>query len=162
MTGYQIKAVPQRAYGYRFLSTLEAKWATFLTEAGFDWEYEPEGYQLPSGWYRPDFRVTVDGQHVWVEVKPVINTEDDPRWAELAEGSGMLFFAVRGMHRSGDCCETAHSARVWAPDGTVADVHRLWQGRAFSRAWDAASSAEFGRKGHAGRMSRRKGRRGKR
>lgn len=33
-----------------------------------DWEYEREGYQLPSGWYVPDFWLPQVG--MWAEVKP--------------------------------------------------------------------------------------------
>lgn len=148
----RIQAIETRAYGCLFRSRLEARWAVFLTEAQMRWEYEPEGFELPSGRYLPDFRVTANRVSIWLEVKPENNTEDDPRWADLAAGSGMMLFTVRGMHRTGDRCDTAHSARVWHPDGTVANVHRLWQGQQYARAWDAASSARFdgrgkGRKG---------------
>lgn len=143
MTG-RIPAIETRAYGCRFRSRLEARWAVFLTEAGFSWEYEPEGAELESGRYLCDFRVTgPTGVTIWLEVKPPVDTVDDPRWAELARVSGMMLFTVRGMHRRGDRCDTAHSARVWMPDGTAADVHRLWQGPEYETAWDRASGARF-------------------
>ena len=139
-----IPAIETRAYGCRFRSRLEARWAVFFTTAGFIWEYEPEGAALPSGNYLCDFKVTgPNGVQVWVEVKPVSNTADDARWGELAAASGLMLFAVRGMHRSGDRCDRAHSARVWLPDGTVADVHRLLQGETYASAWDRASEARF-------------------
>lgn len=143
-----INPIPTRAYGCRFRSRLEARWAVFLTTAGFNWEYEPEGAQLDAGRYLCDFRVwSPQGPGaVWLEVKPKLaggDQPDDPRWGELARVSDMLLFTVRGMHRSGDRCESAHSARAWAPDGTVADVHRLWQGQRYTAAWDAASEARF-------------------
>ena len=135
------------ASGHAFI---EARWATFLTEAGFDWEYEPEGMVLDMGdgrtaAYLCDFRVgrPDSAVRVWLEVKPPVNDTDDPRWAALARSSGMLLFTVRGMHRTGDNCNTAHSARVWTPDGTVADVFRLWQAPEYAHAWDAASAARF-------------------
>lgn len=146
MSGGQgrIPAIETRIYGCRFRSRLEARWSIFLTEAGFAWEYEPEGAELAAGRYLCDFRVMgPNGVQVWLEVKPPIDTEDDPRWAELARVSGMMLFTVRGMHRRGDRCNTAHSARVWMPDGTVADVHRLWQDGQYDRAWDRASGARF-------------------
>lgn len=154
MSGPHIPAIETRAYGCKFRSRLEARWAVFMTTAGFNWEYEPEGAQLAAGRYLCDFRVWVpDGPGaVWLEVKPPNNTEDDPRWGELARVSGMMLFTVRGMHRRGDNCTSAHSARVWTPDGTVADVHRLWQGQQYAAAWDAASEARFDGKdrlGHA-------------
>ena len=143
MSSPKIKAIETRAYGCLFRSRTEARWATFLSEARFNWEYEPEGFELPSGWYLPDFRVSANGTSIWLEVKPPVNHVDDPRWAELAEQSGMMIFTVRGMHRVGDRCDTAHSARVWHPGGTVANVHRLWQGEQYKHAWNAASSARF-------------------
>jgi hypothetical protein len=51
-----MQAVPVTAYGRRFRSTTEARWATFLTELRIAWEYEPETFDLgPLGWYMPDF-----------------------------------------------------------------------------------------------------------
>lgn len=164
MTG-RIPAIETRAYGCRFRSRLEARWAVFLTEAGFNWEYEPEGAELEAGRYLCDFLVTgPNGVQVWLEVKPVVDDHDDPRWAELARVSGMMLFTVRGMHRRGDDCTTAHTCRVWTADGDVADVHRLWQAKAYEHAWDRASEARFdGRDGlkHAPGTGPRR-RRGKR
>lgn len=157
-----IPAIETRAYGCRFRSRLEARWAVFLTTAGFEWEYEPEGAALSAGNYLCDFRVTgPNGVQVWVEVKPKLPEDqpDDPRWAELSRASGLMLFTVRGMHRTGDRCDSAHSARVWLPDGTVADVHRLWQGERYTRAWDAASGARFDGTDRLGRGPRRRGRR---
>lgn len=159
-----IPAIPTAAYGCRFRSRLEARWAVFLTEAGFDWEYEPEGAELETGRYLCDFRVTgPTGVQVWLEVKPVVDDHDDPRWAELARVSGIMLFTVRGMHRRGDRCDTAHTCRVWLPDGQVADVHRLWQGEQYEAAWDRASGARFdgkdGLKHKSGRGPQRQGRR---
>lgn len=157
MTG-RIPAIETRAYGCRFRSRLEARWAVFFTEAGFTWEYEPEGVHTSTGGYLCDFRVTgPTGVTIWVEVKPVVDTVDDPRWADLARSSGLMLFTVRGMHRSGDDCERDHSARVFMPDGTVADVHRLWRAQEYERAWDAASAARFDGTDAPGRA--RKGRR---
>jgi hypothetical protein len=156
-----LKAIETRAYGCRFRSRTEARFAVFLTEAGFDWEYEPEGFELSAGRYLCDFRVTgPNGVTVWVEIKPPNNDTDDPRWAELARVSGMMLFTFRGLHRRGDRCGTAHSTRVWMPDGTVADVDRLWQGERYEAAWDRASGARFDGtdklKHPAGRGARRK------
>lgn len=41
--------------GYFFRSRLEARWAVFFEKMGWRWEYEVEGYELPSGRYLPDF-----------------------------------------------------------------------------------------------------------
>lgn len=140
-----IRPIETRAYGCRFRSRLEARWAVFLTEAGFDWEYEPEGAALEAGHYLCDFRVTRNDVSIWLEVKPKLAADqpDDPRWAELARRSGLNVFTVRGMHRRGDDCERAHSATAFTPQGEVMQVHGLWQARTYESAWDRASEARF-------------------
>jgi len=53
-----IKAIETIYKGYRFRSRLEARWAVFFDEMGYDWEYESEGYELRDGtWYLPDFKI---------------------------------------------------------------------------------------------------------
>lgn len=139
-----LKAIQTRLYGHLFRSRLEARWAVFLTEAGFLWEYEPEGFELDAGRYLPDFRVTRNGVTIWLEIKPMI--EDyaaDPRHAELARRDGRLVFVAQGLHRPGDRCEQAHSARVFHPDGQVYAVHRLWQDGVYDVAWRRANTARF-------------------
>lgn len=46
---------------------------------GLEWEYEVEGFTLPSGaWYLPDFKVkSVSGSYRWYEVKPRGITQDN-------------------------------------------------------------------------------------
>lgn len=65
-----IKAIPTRYRGYHFRSRLEARWAVFFDALGIEWEYEPEGFELPDGTrYLPDFWLpTIEGG-TWVEVK---------------------------------------------------------------------------------------------
>src|SRR5512137_1785686 len=67
-----LKPIETTYKGYRFRSRLEARWAVFFDLLGLQWEYEPEGFKLPSGAaYLPDFRVyTPQGQECWYEVKP--------------------------------------------------------------------------------------------
>lgn len=153
-----IKAIETRAYGYAFRSRTEARFATFLTHAGVPWEYEPEGYQLGSGWYLPDFRIRPEWapDQVWVEIKPPVDTVDDPRWAELAEGSGEMVLVLRGLHHRGDSCGRDHSVRIWHPGGGVYSVPTLWTSARFAPAWDAASAARFDRRAPAGRKGRRR------
>ena len=51
-----MKAVPTRYKGYHFRSRLEARWAVFFDALDLQWEYEPDGFELPDGtWYLPDF-----------------------------------------------------------------------------------------------------------
>lgn len=138
-----IAPIETRAYGCRFRSRLEARWAVFLTEAGLRWEYEPEGVVLDAGHYLPDFRVTRDKVVIWLEIKPMIEMADDPRWDELAVRSGQMVFVAYGLHRPGDRCEEDHGARVFHPSGEVAQVHRLWQGKTYAAAWVKANEARF-------------------
>lgn len=73
----------------------------------------------------------------------MVDTFDDPRWAAVATGTGLVLFTVRGMHRPMDDCSADHRARVWMPDGTVADIHRLWQAEQYREAWNRAAAARF-------------------
>jgi hypothetical protein len=83
-----IKAIETDYKGYRFRSRLEARWAVFFDALGLRWEYEPEGFELPSGRYLPDFFVRMPATHgatkrhpgagYWVEVKG-----EDPTQREL-------------------------------------------------------------------------------
>lgn len=50
-----IKAIETHYNGYRFRSRLEARWAVFFDALGVRYEYEPEGFELSTGWYLPDF-----------------------------------------------------------------------------------------------------------
>ena len=87
-----IKAIETEYKGYRFRSRLEARWAVFFDEAGIKWEYEPEGFELPSGKrYLPDFKIhnvydtrsdtTYDS--LWVEVKGCMTQDDMERIEEF-------------------------------------------------------------------------------
>jgi hypothetical protein len=70
-----VQAIETNYNGYRFRSRLEARWAVFFDELGVKWEYEREGYALPSGPYLPDFWLPTSG--VWVEVKGADPTDDE-------------------------------------------------------------------------------------
>jgi hypothetical protein len=72
-----IQAIETRAYGHRFRSRTEARWAVFFTTLGLQWEYEPEGFNIDGENYLPDFRVlTPQGEPIWYEVKPANVTTD--------------------------------------------------------------------------------------
>lgn len=78
-----IKPIETVYNGYRFRSRLEARWAVFFDAIGAEYEYEPEGYELPDGTrYLPDFLLKhVLGRgtsNIFVEVKGVL-TENDLR-----------------------------------------------------------------------------------
>ena len=83
-----IKAIETEYKGYRFRSRLEARWAVFFDACNAQWEYEPEGFVLPSGkYYLPDFLIhNVDGRHtgdLWIEVKGKMTKEDADKIEEF-------------------------------------------------------------------------------
>jgi len=49
------KAIETIYKGYRFRSRNEARWSIFFNSLSIKFEYEPEGFILPSGRYLPDF-----------------------------------------------------------------------------------------------------------
>lgn len=81
-----LDAIETNYNGYRFRSRAEARWAVFFDFLGVEYEYEPEGFNLPSGKrYLPDFRVKCWGLRgkiedepfdLWIEVKGVMTRED--------------------------------------------------------------------------------------
>lgn len=84
-----IKPIETKYKGILFRSRLEARWAYFFDLIGVQWEYEPEGYVLPSGPYLPDFwlpKVSLRGARLglFVEVKPTADNDDD-RFREFVE-----------------------------------------------------------------------------
>jgi len=71
-----MKAIETKAYGHRFRSRLEAKWAVAFTEARIEWQYEPEGFDLgDAGLYLPDF--WLPQVSMWAEVKPGRPTDQE-------------------------------------------------------------------------------------
>lgn len=62
-------AIETAAYGRLFRSRLEARFAVLFTHLNLEWQYEPEGYKLPSGYYLPDFLVNFPDQKFWIEIK---------------------------------------------------------------------------------------------
>lgn len=70
MTTAEIKAIPATYNGVTFRSRTEARWAVFFDALGVRWEYEHEGYQLPSGWYLPDFWLPELSGGMFAEIKP--------------------------------------------------------------------------------------------
>lgn len=150
MTERRIAPIPTKAYGCRFRSRLEARWATFFKAAGVQWKYEPQGYSLPSGNYLPDFLIQAgpdSGIWTWFEVKPSLDLTKplavDPRWGELAMMTRQILVVAEGMHREGDNCLKSHRSTAFSPQGTRAQVNGLWRMAKFHDAWDKASGASF-------------------
>lgn len=69
--------IPTRYRGINFRSRQEARWAVLLDGLCIDWQYEPEGFQLASGWYLPDF--WLPRLQCFAEVKGVAE-----QWSDLA------------------------------------------------------------------------------
>jgi hypothetical protein len=76
-----IKAIDTKYGNHFFRSRLEARWAVYFDNLSVKWVYEPEGYELPSGRYLPDFWLPDHG--FYAEVKP--EEVKDPRWKEFVE-----------------------------------------------------------------------------
>lgn len=93
----EIRAIETEYKGYRFRSRLEARWAVFFDALGIEYEYEPEGFCLPSGkLYLPDFRIKCYGMRgrcgshpfdLYVEVKGHMTLDDAIRIEEFAYNS---------------------------------------------------------------------------
>lgn len=71
----RIKPIETQYKGYRFRSRLEARWAVFFDTCGLVWEYEKEGFELPSGRYLPDFWLSNPHPEwplagYWIDIKP--------------------------------------------------------------------------------------------
>jgi hypothetical protein len=89
-----IKPIETIYNGYKFRSRLEARWAVFFDALGVEYEYEPEGFVLPSGtYYLPDFRVKCYGTRgnfcdnpfdLYIEVKGKMTQEDADKIKEFS------------------------------------------------------------------------------
>jgi hypothetical protein len=92
----ELKAIETSYAGCRFRSRIEARWAVFFDHLGIGWEYEPQGFDLPSGRYLPDFLLDLGGG-VWWEVKGAAPTqlERDLCW-ELLEATKQQVYLVHG------------------------------------------------------------------
>lgn len=89
-----VTAIPTWYRDTKFRSRLEARWAVFFDALKIQWQFEPQGFALPSGKaYLPDFHLPE--LDLWVEVK---GDEGDlrasgDRLAEFAmnqDGNGLL------------------------------------------------------------------------
>jgi hypothetical protein len=91
-----IKSTPTKYKDHNFRSRLEARWAVYLDVIGLDWWYEMEGYQLPSGWYLPDF--WLPQVKMFAEVKPTSFLEIEfTKVKELVEGTGCDCILLDGV-----------------------------------------------------------------
>lgn len=103
-----IKAIETSYKGYRFRSRLEARWAVFFDTLEIKWEYEREGYELPSGRYLPDFFLHWSNEvsprlaqfrevGYWVEIKGVDpTTQELALLGELSRATGHIGYLLAG------------------------------------------------------------------
>ncbi len=83
--------IPTVAFGYRFRSRLEAKWAHMFTALGWRWEYEPLDL---NGWI-PDFLIHTAGIATLVEIKPESTIRDLSSYvAKIERGLGGARYEV--------------------------------------------------------------------
>lgn len=89
------QAIQTRYGGCHFRSRLEARWAVFFDHLEVPWDYEPEGYRLPSGWYLPDF--WLPQQDAWFEIKGARPTDlEQQLGGELREATGKVVYIAWG------------------------------------------------------------------
>lgn len=142
-----MKAIETVYRGYRFRSRLEARWAVFFDELGVEWRYEPEGFELPSGRYLPDFFIPMHrswslaqkypGSGYWVEVKGKDPDEREVKLlCELTAATGHTSYLVIGPPGERNMIRADRSGAVMrngvfdtsipAPDGRFSPVGELW------------------------------------
>lgn len=102
-----VKALPTTYAGIEFRSRLEARWALFFDELGITWAYEPEGFELPSGNYLPDFWLPGVNGGCWFEVKGQNPTPREQNLAielSFATHGRQVFIAHGQLPRHHDRC----------------------------------------------------------
>lgn len=81
----KLKSIQTFYKGHKFRSRLEARYAIFFDEIGWEWLYEFEGFHLKSGNYLPDF--FLPKMDMFAEVKPKeLNELEMKKCLELSNG----------------------------------------------------------------------------
>ena len=159
VAGTNVKALPTAYGGVTFRSRLEARWAVFFDSLGLAWQYEPEGYETPDGWYLPDF--WLPGIRHLLEVKPRAPSEHEQRLlAHVGEALAVDVAAVLigppelpdGF--SGD--EYSHLIVYprwdypywWCECGWCKGIGLQFEGRSFRLACGCANGKGLGDRGH--------------
>ena len=96
-----MKAIQTEYNGLKFRSRLEARWAYLFDLLDIKYEYEKEGYELPSGRYLPDF--WLPQLKCWVEIKgETPNKTEEALAYDLADGSGYIVYMCWGEMPTGE------------------------------------------------------------
>lgn len=156
-----IAPIPTKYAGYHFRSRLEARWAVFFDALRIQWEYEPEGFALPSGAYLPDFRVTspaIEGEHptYWVEIKGTEPADmEKAHMSELSAASGRVCMLFVGDPLNHTCYRFGKTGWVHEPETELTTLYfDMWSFLGFKgtpedwiepvqKAGKAARSARF-------------------
>lgn len=121
----QIKAIDTFYAGRKFRSRLEARWAVYFDALGVTWDYEAEGFVLPSGeCYLPDFYFPK--YKCYGEIKP-LDFESDPRHEEFvrtSENSLLIFIGNPGQRPNEVMKKTDFDAAYHMDGYAFADI--LW------------------------------------
>lgn len=129
-----MKAIETQYKGYRFRSRLEARWAVFFDALRLPWQYEPEGFELPSGRYLPDFFLPV--QEYWIEIKGLEPSTRELKLAQdLADQTRQPVFVAVGL--------PDQEGWLHRPRGTTPRCAKLAWARTSPEAVAAAKSARF-------------------
>lgn len=117
-----IKAIETVYNGYRFRSRLEARWAIFFDAVGAKWEYEPEGFDIPTKngivKYLPDFRIS--NYH-----------------GRGADKNGQLYVEVKGGKMSEEDAEKVDEFSRFHPILVVGNIPKEdWKDDIGNRCWD--------------------------
>lgn len=92
-----------------FRSMLEAQWSAVFDELGLGWEFEPVKFDLPSGVYVPDFRITTrNSLSFWIEIK---GPWPNAREFEVASEINLYYLPL--MILSGDVPRQANGGTSW-------------------------------------------------
>jgi hypothetical protein len=138
-----MRAIQTRYAGCHFRSRLEARWAVFFDAMKWDWEYEPQGFELSSGRYLPDFMVN----GLWFEVKGPDSTARERRlMSELVKAGPAQGTPDHGVIAS-SMPKVFQPAivRVFTWDDLDSDgsLNTFGRGEPHQSAFEAARSARF-------------------
>lgn len=151
-----ISAIPTRYAGCHFRSRTEARWGVFMDRLSLTWEYEEQGFQLPSGRrYLPDFKLP--DLKIFLEIKGMEPTERElskvREFAVAAHAHGYVtLMLVGGVPRPQPDTVGIRARSFVVLKDRVQDVYTMWTPgtRAeVNAALTAARSArfEFGQSG---------------